>query len=378
MSIRVGSLFSGIGGFEVGLPSDHYLVCLCDNDPDAQVVLSQRFPEVPLLNDITSVSPDHLTGVDLLLAGFPCQDVSIVGGQRGLAGRRTPLVKHVFRLAEVVRPNRMLFENVQSMRFVHEGKVLKYLVSECERLGYAWAYRILDSRGFNLPQRRRRLYFMASRIHDPGVDLLGDCGSPIPKEELSLEAPLGFYWTEGRTGHGLTYDAMPPIKAGSAVGIPSPPAVLLLSGEVVLPSLDTIERLQGFEANWTVAAPKRSRWRLVGNAVSPPVSQWILAHRSGTSWSQSCTEDLFEGNSWPLAAWGNGKGKRLKVNVYEAPSRARIGRLSNSGYGWTSISSRALSGFINRAMQGRLRYPAGFLERLRDALTAKVDSYGAR
>ena len=205
------------------------------------------------------MSPDHSAGVELLLAGFPCQDVSIVGGQRGLAGGRTPLVRHVFRLAEVIRAKRMLLENVQSMRFVHQGKVLNYLVSECERLGYAWAYRILDSRGFNLAQRRRRLYFLASRIHDPGVDLLCDSGSPIPKEELSLEAPLGFYWTESRTGHGLTYDATPPIKAGSAVGIPSPPAVLLLSGEVVLPSLDTIERLQGFEANWTVAAPTRSR-----------------------------------------------------------------------------------------------------------------------
>ena len=376
MSIGVCSLFSGIGGFEVGLPFDHSLVCLCDNDPDAQIVLSERFPDVPLLDDVTLVSPDHLSGVDLLLAGFPCQDVSIVGGQRGFAGERTPLVKHVFRLAKAIKPNRMLFENVQSMRFVHQGKVLKYLVSECERLGYAWAYRILDSRGFNLPQRRRRLYFLASRINDPGVDLLGDSGHPIPKEKLSLSAPLGFYWTEGRTGHGLTYDALPPIKAGSAVGIPSPPAVLLPSGEVVLPTLETIEQLQGFESNWTVAAPRRSRWRLVGNAVSPPVSQWILAHRSGASWSQKKTENLVEGSSWPLAAWGNGKGKRLKVNVYEAPSQIRIGRLSNQAFGWTSISSRALSGFVARAVQGQLRYPAGFLERLQDALTATADGYG--
>ena len=369
MSTKVASLFTGVAGFEIGLPLDCELVLLCDNDLDAQSVLDHWYPDVPLVPDVSALRPDHFYGVDLVLAGFPCQDVSIVGGQRGLDGKKTPLVKHIFRLVQETYPDRVLLENVQSIRFVHRGRALSYLVSECERLGYAWAYRILDSRGFDLPQRRRRLYFLASRVDDPGTTLFGDPGRPIPRFEPTFDKPLGFYWTEGRTGHGLTGDAIPPLKAGSAIGIPSPPATLLPTGEVVVPTLETAERIQGFAPKWTIAAPTRSRWRLIGNAVSPPVPGWILSQPFLDSWSSSGCETLRNSSGWPLAAWGDGKGRRLRVKVYEAPSNARIGKLSTKSFEWVSISRRALTGFLSRATNSKLRYPAGFLDRLRTALT---------
>jgi DNA (cytosine-5)-methyltransferase 1 len=68
--------------------------------------------------------------------------------------------------------------------------------------------------------------------------------------------------------------------------------------------------------------------------------------------------------TWPHAAYGDGSGRRFRVDVGEAPSAMDVGELSGSEYAWEPLSNRALSGFISRARIGRLRYPDGFLERL--------------
>ena len=366
--MKVASLFSGVAGLEQGLESHDEVAFLCDSDRDARAVLAQKFPGVPISQDITTLRAEQIDSADLFLAGFPCQDVSVVGRKQGLDGSNTPLVKHVFRLAQDMLPDRILLENVQSVRFVHKGRVLNYLVEECERLDYAWAYRVLDSRGFGLPQRRRRLFFLASRVDDPAGCLLSDRGRRPVAEELRFDRPLGFYWTEGRSGHGLTYDAVPPIKSGSSVGIPSPPAVLLHGREVVVPTVETAERLQGFDPGWTAGVPTRSRWRLVGNAVSPPVARWILGRLSLRVRWRPEGERLLRTNSWPAAAWGDGRGVRRQVDVYEMPAESGLGRLSEGDFEWRTISERALSGFIRRAEESRLRYPHSFLDRLRSAL----------
>jgi len=317
------------------------------------------------VDDVRQIRIGDLVGADAIVAGFPCQDVSIVGGQRGLAGTRSALVEHVFRLAGTTRPAHILLENVQSIRFVHGGRVLSYLMHAAERLGYAWSYRTLDSRAFGLPQRRRRFYFLASRCGDPGDVLLADPGHPLPPSRPDLSRPIGFYWTEGRKGHGLTDDAIPPLKAGSSIGIPSPPAVLFPDGSVKIPTIETAERLQGFPAGWTKAAPARLRWRLVGNAVSPPVVSWIAAQMaSPRSWDRMGAVTMPDCPTWPLAAWGDGKGARLAVDCAEAPAAPKIGHLSESDFEWRDLSERALAGFIGRARDGGLRYPLGFLDRL--------------
>lgn len=366
--MRAASLFSGIGGFELGLSASTDFVLVNEIDPAARQVLDAQYPNVAKVDDVELVRPDDLRDAGLLVAGFPCQDVSIVGGQRGLGGEKSGLVRHVFRLAEVARPDRILLENVQSIRFVHGGRVLAYVMHEAERLGYRWAYRILDSRAFGLPQRRRRFYFLASRIDDPREVLLSDHGPMPDAPPLSRDAPIGFYWTEGRLGHGLTSDALPPIKSGSSVGIPSPPAVLLPSGEVCLPTIETAERVQGFPPGWSSAAPARQRWRLVGNAVSPPVLEWLGRRLDRPCPFSSQGSDMPGRTPWPIAAWGDGKGLRRAVPLGEAPADARLGRLSDGSFEWSPISSRALQGFVNRASVSRLSYPPGFLDALRAAL----------
>lgn len=74
------------------------------------------------------------------------------------------------------------------------------------------------------------------------------------KTLASQRLAFGFYWTEGTRGLGAAVDAVPTLKGGSTIGIPSPPGILLPGGRVVTPRIEDAERLQGFEAGWTEPA----------------------------------------------------------------------------------------------------------------------------
>jgi len=187
---------------------------------------------------------------------------------------------------------------------------------------------------------------------------------PVP----SIEQPLGFYWTEGRSGVGITVDGIPPLKSGSAVGIPSAPAVLFPDGEVLMPSISALERLQGFQVGWTDAAarPRRDpRWRLLGNAVSVPAAQWVASKIKTPSEALDFETRLLEpGTPWPNAAFNVGTGRYIvrastKPLAETAPS---INCFRDNT--WIVLSSRALGGFIKRARESNLRFPRGFVEAL--------------
>ncbi len=112
-----------------------------------------------------------------------------------------------------------------------------------------------------------------------GPLLTTDAGEPAPADDLEGLA-CGFYWTEGVRGLGWAVDAVPTLKGGSTIGIPSPPAIWMPDGEIVVPEIRDAERLQGFDADWTEPAAatsrrKGARWKLVGNAVSVPVARWV-------------------------------------------------------------------------------------------------------
>ena len=274
MALEHVGLFAGIGGIELGLERAGWTcTLLCEVDPDAQSVLRRRFPDTELVPDVFDL--DSLPPTDLVTAGFPCQDLSQAGQTAGINGDRSSVVSQLFRLVEnaKVRPEFLLIENVPFMLHLERGEAMRYLVEQVERLGYRWAYRIVDSRAFGVPQRRRRVLFLASRDTDPSAILhWGDEHAPETKQNRLA----GFYWTEGTRGLGWAEDATPPLKGGSGLGIPAPPAIWdRATGEVFTPDIRDCERLQGLRSGWTRDAPTGSRWRLVGNAVTVPVAQWL-------------------------------------------------------------------------------------------------------
>jgi len=363
--LRVAGLFAGIAGVEVGLgKAGHHAEFFCEFDPAAAAVLAARFPGVPIDRDIRSLK--SLPAVDVVCGGFPCQDLSQAGRTAGIGGRNSGLVDHVFRLIEHASPRWLVLENVPFMLALDRGAAMLHLTSRLASLGFTWAYRVVDARAFGLPQRRQRVIMVASRYEDPRGVLLSDDAGP-PEEADSRGKACGFYWTEGVRGLGWAVDAVPTLKGGSTIGIPSPPAIWMPTGEIVTPDIRDAERLQGFRGDWTapaatVSARRGTRWKLVGNAVSTPVFEWVgkrlAAPRRYTAERETAP---VAGGTWPHAAWGSG-GTAIAVDVSKWPVRKRPTPLIEFlRYPTRPLSARASAGFLARASTSTLRFPPGFL-----------------
>jgi DNA (cytosine-5)-methyltransferase 1 len=363
-------LFAGIGGLELGLArAGHASVLLCEIDRAARAVLDARLPDVDKHDDIRTLRalPKE---TQLVAAGFPCQDLSQAGQTRGIEGARSGLVGEVFRLLHKSRVPWVVLENVPFMLQLARGQALDVIVQALEELGYRWAYRVVDARAFGLPQRRRRVFLVASLQEDPRRVLFADdCGSPA-EQARSERTACGFYWTEGVRGLGWAVDAIPTLKGGSSVGVPSPPAIWLPDGSFVTPDIRDAERLQGFRPGWTVPAERvvkpGMRWRLVGNAVCVPVAAWLgrRLRNPGSFTLHGVRPVRRAGGAWPGAAWNVGEGVH-SAEISEWPRRLPPADLAGF-LRWPGkpLSSRATAGFLGRTKRASLRFPPGFIHSL--------------
>jgi DNA (cytosine-5)-methyltransferase 1 len=386
--MRIAGLFAGIGGFEHGLHlAGHEAVMLCEIRPDAQAVLKVRFPGVRIDPDVRSLGPIP-RGTEVIAAGFPCTDLSQAGLTNGLAGAQSGLIHRVF---DTLRERRirplLVIENVPFMLQLHGGAAMRSIIDELETLGYRWAYRVVDSFGFGLPQRRERVFLVASCGElDPASVLFVD-DHPIERPATALaKRAHGFYWTEGKGGLGWAPDAVPTLKNGSTIGIASPPAVLLPNRELVTPSIRDAEVLQGFDRDWTLPAEQvakaSSRWSLVGSAVSVPVARWLGERLNAPGKfepADGAVSAFSETGKCPRAAYGDKKSGRFAVAIsadplgIKAPPLAKILERPRK-----LLSARAAAGFHSRATHPdtRLRFAPGFLDAVaehRDRMYAELD-----
>lgn len=369
--MRFCGLFSGIGGFELAFARAGFETnLLCENDPAARSVLRRHFPETTLASDVRELR--KLPECEILAAGWPCQDLSQAGRAAGLSGKRSGLLSEIFRLIDSSKrpPRYVLLENVAFALSLRKGEAIQAAIRHLEARGYSWAYRILDSREFGLPQRRRRIYILGSLDHDPASILLDAPPDDMP--ENGPQSLVGFYWTEGNRGVGWTSDGVPPLKGGSGFSIPSPPAVWSRrDGTFFCPGLVDGERLQGFPPGWTSPATEaghdRSRWRLVGNAVSVPVVAWIARRLlQGASAQRPPLGLVAEHGRAHNAAFG-GPGRtavllRIKVEGPASPSRVAL-----AGFELIApkpLSTRAASGFLSRLLASRLNREQLFVQDL--------------
>ena len=373
-TLRTAGLFAGIGGIELGLAeAGHDTRLLCEIWDPAKAVLSTRFPDVPLVSDVREL--DDLPDVDLVAAGFPCQDLSQAGRTRGIRGPQSSLVENVFRLLEGRDIQWVLLENVPFMLHLENGRAMRHLVDQLEVMGFRWAYRVIDARAFGLPQRRRRVVLLASREADPAEVLFADDASePTPRADGSA---YGFYWTEGSRGLGWAVDAVPTLKGGSGLGIPSSPAVWVpATGLVGTLDIRDAERLQGFAPDWTLAPADVSRraaglrWKLVGNAVNVRMARWLGTRLSQPERAGRAHREVRHQLRWPNAAFG-GAGRVFEVDVSAWPLRADDTTLTEFlRFPLTPLSHRASTGFLSRARASNLKFMPGFL----DAVQAHLSS----
>jgi len=369
VSLTTSGLFAGVGGIELGLArAGHETQLLCEVDDCAAAVLEARFPGTTVHGDIQTLGslPD---GAELLAGGFPCQDLSQAGRTKGIAGARSGLIGEVFRLLEQQRVPWVFLENVPFMLQLSKGRALEVIMAALEHFGYRWAYRVVDTRSFGLPQRRRRVLIVASLHDDPRTVLFADEADAPADSENYRELACGFYWTEGIRGLGWAVDAIPTLKGGSTVGVPSPPAIWLPDGRFVTPDIRDAERLQGFAVDWTRPAEtvrKRSfRWKLVGNAVSVPVAKWVGERLAKPGrFEVRDVRRVTPGQSWPNNAWNVGDG-RYTATMSEWPKRYKRKPLAEFlRFEPKPLSEKATAGFLSRTKRSRLRFPEGFISAL--------------
>lgn len=372
-SLSVVGLFAGIGGIERALgAAGHRTVLLCEIEKTARAVLKQRFPDVATHDDVCTLK-SLPSGTELLAGGFPCQDLSQAGQTKGIDGMRSGLVREALRLLQKRRIPWLVLENVSFMLQLAGGRALNVIFDALEELGYRWAYRVVDSRAFGVPQRRERVFIVAALDEDPRAVLFADEAGVPPEKRRDDGYACGFYWTEGIRGLGWAVDAVPTLKGGSTVGVPSPPGIWMPDGRIVTPSLRDVERMQGFPANWTkpaeAVAKTGMRWKLVGNAVTVPAFRWLgerLAKPGDVLLKD--VESLADGARWPRAAFNIGRGRFS--NGLSAYPKHVIGKPLHEfvGKDLRPLSLRATAGFLERTTRLSLNFPDGFLDAIRGHL----------
>jgi DNA (cytosine-5)-methyltransferase 1 len=156
--MRFGSLFSGIGGFDLGLErAGMECAWQCEIDDKCRGVLKRHWPEVQVYDDVRSIGRGVET-VDLVCGGFPCQDLSVAGRRAGLAGERSGLWHEFARVLAEVRPEWCVIENVPGLLSSNKGRDFAVVLQGLVELGYRVAWRVLDAQYYGLAQRRKRVF----------------------------------------------------------------------------------------------------------------------------------------------------------------------------------------------------------------------------
>ena len=204
-----GSLFSGIGGFDLGarLAGIDTLWC-CEIESFPSAVLRARFPESRLYGDIREIA--WLPRVDIVSGGFPCQDISLAGKGMGIGGSRSGLWSEMFRVVREVGPRYVVVENSPALAF----RGLERVLCDLYEIGYDAEWQCIPNLAFGFPHRRERLYLIAYphtfRLQAPD----GEHGEPASVfKPWTSEEPAGRALAQGvlslgdcehyRGGHGV-------------------------------------------------------------------------------------------------------------------------------------------------------------------------------
>lgn len=215
--LRVLDLFSGIGGFSLGLErtGGFETVAFCEIEPFPRRVLAKHWPEVPIYNDVTKLTGDILArdgiAVDVITGGFPCQDISTAGKQAGMPdGTRSGLWSEIVRLIGELSPRYVIVENVANLlsgpsdkRGGWFGRILGDL-AEC---GYDAEWENIPASALGAPHRRERVWIVAypAKIGITGELLSKNCSKSYGEWEAgaSMLPPYSFGMVEGDGSYNL-------------------------------------------------------------------------------------------------------------------------------------------------------------------------------
>jgi len=267
----IGSLFAGIGGFDIGFENAGFTTAWqVEINPVCRAILADRFPHARQFDDVRSVGAHNLSAVDVLVGGLPCQDLSTMGARQGLAGQRSGLFFEVCRLARELQPRWLVLENVTGLLSCRDGQDFQTVISTLAECGYVGCWRVLDASCFGVPTKRRRVFIIAGLHEHPPIELLADAcpvaavpGTP-PAQQSGLKP-------------------FPTLLAGQA------PSQIPIHGAGLIAQADgwdsMVERARASEHHGLrlgLDATNFAEAQAAGNAVVPQVVEWIARKLRGT------------------------------------------------------------------------------------------------
>lgn len=155
-------LFAGAGGDTEGaIASNYQPLWSIEQDKHAAAIYRKRFPDVKLIqSDIKELSDEFVLGLpipDVIIAGCPCPDFSVAGKRDGLKGVRGELFFEFIRILRLLQPASFVFENVEGILDIDQGKAFSQVIQSFGQLGYCCTWQVRDGNRF-VPQNRRRLF----------------------------------------------------------------------------------------------------------------------------------------------------------------------------------------------------------------------------
>lgn len=265
---KIGSLFSGIGGFELGLeraiPAE--TIWQVEQDKFCQSILMKHWPKAKIYDDVRNITKDNVEPVDILCGGFPCQDISTAGKTKGLKGEKSGLWWEMWRIISELRPRIIVLENVSNIIRLGGREV----VGSLAQIGYNAEWTTIRASDFGAPHRRERWFCVANpnSISRLQTDTKSDTfGSKRHTWEISSSCDWGYH---------VTYP--------NSKSQPSRPKLSTpLEGDSSNPNRVSIKgnywekgAIESPLCYVDDGIPKRvARLKALGNAIVPQCSQWI-------------------------------------------------------------------------------------------------------
>ena len=161
--MKVLDLFSGIGGFSLGLErAGMETIAFCEFDKHAQSVIKKHWPTVPIFDDVRPLDGKQFRGIaDVVCGGFPCQDLSSAGKQLGFNGERSSLYREMLRIIGECRPKYALFENVSALLTGDSGRWFAQFLYDLAEVGYDAEWHCIPASYIGAPHIRDRVWVIA-------------------------------------------------------------------------------------------------------------------------------------------------------------------------------------------------------------------------
>jgi len=265
--MRIGSLFSGVGGLELGLEWSGLgaTIWQIELDPFCRKVLAYHWPHVRRFEDVTETDPHQAGVADIICGGFPCQDISSAGKRTGLAGSRSGLWTHFARFVAELRPRWVVVENVASGAKLWVDAVC----TDLEQLGYETLPVPLSAQDVGAPHLRRRIFIVARNtnmqskpaqpVNAQVAVVQSDTGlAPDPQRQQLREQP----WRRRRScGSGTAFVG----QYGAGWGLDTMPE----------PALRRVDDGATTRVDRSVRRRRSNRLKALGNAVVPQCAEVI-------------------------------------------------------------------------------------------------------